>query len=233
MVAEYGHAVADELASDPIMRREPLALGEPVAVRRDSQIRRAPNSSGLYDVLDLILDKGIVVDAFVRVSLVGIELLTVDLRVVIASVDTYLRYAEGVERLGVYSRGNEKKLPDIVGKGMKGRALQRGVEKVEKAFGGGDDEEDDNNDKGDGEEKEGLAGALTHGVRNILKKGVGGILHNIKGDSDDDDRDEDDERGRGDEGDEEQDNRTHGREREAARQVKEGNGGRQKSGSRR
>ena len=230
MVAEYGHAVADELASDPIMRREPLALGEPVAVRRDSQIRRAPNSSGLYDVLDLILDKGIVVDAFVRVSLVGIELLTVDLRVVIASVDTYLRYAEGVERLGVYSRGNEKKLPDIVGKGMKGRALQRGVEKVEKAFGGGDDEGRDD-DEGDGEEKEGLAGALTHGVRNILKKGVGGILHNIKGDSDE--GDEDDERGRGDEGDEEQDDRPHGREREPARHAKDGNAGRQKSGSRR
>ena len=218
MVAEYGHAVADDLASDPIMRRDPLALGEPVAVRRDSQIRRAPNSSGLYDILDLILDKGIVVDAFVRVSLVGIELLTVDLRVVIASVDTYLRYAEGVERLGVYSRGNEKKLPDIVGKGMKGRALQRGFQKVEKAFGGGDDEGEED-EGGDGEQKEGLAGALTHGVRNILKKGVGGILHSVKGDSD--------------EGDEEQDDRPHGREREPARQAKDGNAGRQKSGSRR
>ena len=63
-------------------------------------IRRAPSGgTGLYDVLDLILDKGIVIDAFVRVSLVGIELLTVDARVVIASVDTYLRYAEGAERL--------------------------------------------------------------------------------------------------------------------------------------
>src|SRR5206468_11455488 len=103
-------------------------------------ITRAPRSSGLADVLEILLDRGLVVDAFVRVSLVGIELLTVDLRVVIASVDTYLRYAEGVERLGVYSRGNEKKLPDIVGKGMKGRALQRGFHQVEKAFGGGDDE---------------------------------------------------------------------------------------------
>ena len=73
MVAQAGHAVADELQSDTFMRREPLALGDPVGVRRDSQIRRAPNSSGLYDILDLILDKGIVVDAFVRVSLVGIE----------------------------------------------------------------------------------------------------------------------------------------------------------------
>ena len=56
-------------------------------------------SSGLYDVLDLILDKGLVIDVFVRVSLVGIELVTVDVRVVIASVDTYLRFAEATNRL--------------------------------------------------------------------------------------------------------------------------------------
>src|SRR4051795_1701317 len=147
MVAQAGNAVADELESDPVMRRgalAPLALGEPVAVRRDSQIRRAPNSSGLYDVLDLILDKGIVVDAFVRVSLVGIELLTVDLRVVIASVDTYLRYAEGVERLNV--RGDERTepatLPGMVGKGMKAHTLSKGAEKITHALGGGDDEEE-------------------------------------------------------------------------------------------
>src|SRR3954470_9831092 len=186
MVAQAGNAVADELESDPVMRRgalAPLALGEPVAVRRDSQIRRAPNSSGLYDVLDLILDKGIVIDAFVRVSLVGIELVTVDLRVVIASVDTYLRYAEGVERLGVYNRGQEKKLPDMVGGAMKGRALKKGAQQLTDAFKGGDDDKDE--DDG-GEQHEGLAGALTHGVRNILKKGVGGILHKVKGDDDDD-----------------------------------------------
>src|SRR5437763_13451091 len=124
MVAQAGHAVADELEADPIMRRPPLALGEPLSVRRDSQIRRAPNSSGLYDVLDLILDKGIVIDAFVRVSLVGIELVTVDLRVVIASVDTYLRYAEGVERLQVYDRSGSKRLPDMVSSGMKTHSLK-------------------------------------------------------------------------------------------------------------
>jgi len=56
MVAQ-GHAVADELSSDTELRRAPLAIGEPVAVRRDSQIRRAPSSNGLYDVLDLILDR--------------------------------------------------------------------------------------------------------------------------------------------------------------------------------
>lgn len=57
------------------------------------------SSSGLYDVLELILDKGLVIDIFVRVSLVGIELLTIDARIVIASVDTYLRFAEAVNRL--------------------------------------------------------------------------------------------------------------------------------------
>jgi hypothetical protein len=57
------------------------------------------SSSGLYDVLELILDKGLVIDVFVRVSLVGIELLTIDARIVIASVDTSLRVAEAVNRL--------------------------------------------------------------------------------------------------------------------------------------
>jgi hypothetical protein len=57
------------------------------------------SSSGLADVIDTILDKGLVLDAYVRVSLVGIEVLTIDARVVIASVDTYLRFAEAVNRL--------------------------------------------------------------------------------------------------------------------------------------
>lgn len=64
-----------------------------------SSITRAPRPSSLADVLDLILDKGLVIDAYVRVSAVGIELLTIDARIVIASVDTYLHYAEAVNRL--------------------------------------------------------------------------------------------------------------------------------------
>ena len=59
-------------------------------------IERAPGGSSLIDVLDRILDKGIVVDAWVRISLVGIDLITVEARVVIASIDTYLKYAEAV-----------------------------------------------------------------------------------------------------------------------------------------
>ena len=62
-------------------------------------LQRAPSPSGLSDVLDVILDKGLVIDAFVRVSVVGIELVTIDARIVIASVDTYLRFAEAVQRL--------------------------------------------------------------------------------------------------------------------------------------
>jgi hypothetical protein len=62
-------------------------------------LQRAPSPSGLADVVDLILDKGLVIDAYVRVSVIGIELVTVDARIVIASVDTYLRFAEAVNRL--------------------------------------------------------------------------------------------------------------------------------------
>jgi hypothetical protein len=59
-------------------------------------LERAPGGSSLIDVLDRILDKGIVVDAWVRISLVGIDLITVEARIVIASIDTYLKYAEAV-----------------------------------------------------------------------------------------------------------------------------------------
>ncbi|MFF1272532.1 gas vesicle structural protein GvpA [Streptomyces marokkonensis] len=61
--------------------------------------RGGGGSSGLYDVLELILDRGLVIDAFVRVSLVGIEILKIDIRIVVASVDTYLRFAEACNRL--------------------------------------------------------------------------------------------------------------------------------------
>ena len=62
-------------------------------------LQRAPSPSGLAEVLDLILDKGLVIDAYVRVAVIGIELITIDARIVIASVDTYLRFAEAVNRL--------------------------------------------------------------------------------------------------------------------------------------
>ena len=59
-------------------------------------VERAPGGTSLIDVLDRVLDKGIVIDAWVRISLVGIDLITVEARVVVASIDTYLKYAEAV-----------------------------------------------------------------------------------------------------------------------------------------
>lgn len=64
-----------------------------------------PAPSGLADVIELVLDKGLVLDAYVRVSLLGIELLTVDARIVVASVDTYLRFAEATNRLDLWEQG--------------------------------------------------------------------------------------------------------------------------------
>src|SRR5437763_948753 len=75
--------------------------------------RRGGGPSGLADVLDVLLDKGLVIDAFVRVSLIGIELLTVDARVVVASVDTYLRFAEAVNRLDLTAVGAHAPIQDI------------------------------------------------------------------------------------------------------------------------
>lgn len=94
-----------------------------VATRGTSQnyLARAPGpGNGLVDVLDVILDKGLVIDAYVRVSLVGIELLTIDARIVIASVDTYLKFAQAVNRLDLASQ--EGGLPDLLEGGMESGA---------------------------------------------------------------------------------------------------------------
>jgi gas vesicle structural protein len=73
-----------------------------------------PSSSNLADVVDTILDKGLVIDAYVRVSLVGIELLTIDARVVVASVDTYMRFADAVNRLDIGREDPKAGLPELV-----------------------------------------------------------------------------------------------------------------------
>jgi hypothetical protein len=75
-----------------------------------------PMPSGLADVIETVLAKGIVIDAYARVSLVGIELLTIDARIVIASVDTYLRFAEATNRLDLEEQGVT--LPDILERGV-------------------------------------------------------------------------------------------------------------------
>jgi gas vesicle structural protein len=87
-----------------------------VNTRNSGYVARS-SSSGLYDVLELILDKGLVIDVFVRVSLVGIEILTIDARIVIASVDTYLRFAEAVNRLDLMASESQP-LPELgIGEG--------------------------------------------------------------------------------------------------------------------
>ncbi|HEY4129499.1 MAG TPA: gas vesicle structural protein GvpA [Gemmatimonadaceae bacterium] len=70
-------------------------------------VERTPSGSSLIDVLDRVLDKGIVIDAWVRVSLVGIDLVTVEARVVVASIDTYLKYSEAVGITSPISRPRE------------------------------------------------------------------------------------------------------------------------------
>ncbi|MFF7651328.1 gas vesicle protein GvpJ [Streptomyces sp. NPDC007983] len=85
-----------------------------VASQQSQYLDRA-SSSALVDVVDLILDKGLVIDVYVRVSLVGIEILTIDARIVVASVDTYLRFAEATNRLDLARSGTETKgLPGLM-----------------------------------------------------------------------------------------------------------------------
>jgi len=108
-----------------------------------------PAPSGLADVIEIILDKGIVIDAYIRVSLVGIELLTIDARIVIASVDTYLRFAEATNRLDLYEKGG-KDLSDLVGGGAEGGAGKKttgAIKGVKKALGGGGDDDDDDDEE--------------------------------------------------------------------------------------
>ena len=104
-----------------------------------------PAPSGLADVIEIILDKGIVVDAYVRVSLVGIELLTIDLRIVIASVDTYLRFAEATNRLDLIENGGGKPLDEFIGSMQERGASKKvsgAVRGAKKALTGGDDDDE-------------------------------------------------------------------------------------------
>src|SRR5215218_10970816 len=111
-----------------------------------------PSPSGLADVLDLILDKGLVIDLYVRVSLIGIEILTIDARIVVASVDTYLRFAEAVGRLQI--EDDEKQgLPELMENVMSGGAKSKtsgaleGVKEQVKDVVGSDDDDDSEDSK--------------------------------------------------------------------------------------
>ena len=103
------------------------------------------SSSGLYDVLELILDKGLVIDVFVRVSLIGIEILTIDARIVIASVDTYLRFAEAVNRLDLMQTetGGLPELMDGITESGASSKTKGALQGAREALFGDDDDDDD------------------------------------------------------------------------------------------
>ncbi|MFI0774758.1 gas vesicle protein GvpJ [Streptomyces sp. NPDC021212] len=100
-----------------------------------------PRAGTLYDVMELILDRGMVIDVFVRVSLVGIEILKIDARIVVASVDTYLRFAEACNRVDLEHDRTSRTVPELFGGGGGGGtgagavAQGLGKRKVKKAVG--------------------------------------------------------------------------------------------------
>jgi hypothetical protein len=95
-----------------------------------SPVQRS-SGGGLAEVVELILDKGLVIDAYVRISLVGIELITIDARIVVASVDTYLRFAEATNRLDLSQRGSSSilgaKPADDLPENHRRRPVERGA----------------------------------------------------------------------------------------------------------
>ncbi len=106
-----------------------------------------PAPSSLADVINTILDKGLVIDIYIRVSLVGIELLTIDARIVIASVDTYLRFAEAVNRLDLsetQTSGIPELMEDLTSAGAKGKtsgAIEGAKEKLSGLLSGDEEKE--------------------------------------------------------------------------------------------
>ncbi|MFD5028968.1 gas vesicle protein GvpJ [Streptomyces sp. NPDC058405] len=117
------------------------------------EVAYVPRAGTLYDVLELILDRGMVIDVFIRVSLVGIEILKIDARIVVASVDTYLRFAEACNRLDLERDSGSTTIPELLGGGG-GLARSVGKRKVKQAaesvgntvrqaVGGGDKDSDE------------------------------------------------------------------------------------------
>lgn len=117
----------------------------------DEVVACPPRAGTLYDVLELILDRGMVIDVFIRVSLVGIEILKIDARIVVASVDTYLRFAEACNRLDLERDSGSTTIPELLGGGMAKAVGKRKVrsaastvgDTVRKAVGGGDASDDE------------------------------------------------------------------------------------------
>ncbi|MEU8782466.1 gas vesicle protein GvpJ [Streptomyces sp. NPDC048637] len=110
-----------------------------------------PRAGTLYDVMELILDRGMVIDVFIRVSLVGIEILKIDARIVVASVDTYLRFAEACNRLDLERDSGSVTVPELfsgqaaksIGKSKVKDAAKSVGDTVRSAVGKGDDSDDD------------------------------------------------------------------------------------------
>ncbi|HEY9328968.1 MAG TPA: gas vesicle structural protein GvpA [Streptomyces sp.] len=121
----------------------------------DEVVACPPRAGTLYDVLELILDRGMVIDVFIRVSLVGIEILKIDARIVVASVDTYLRFAEACNRLDLERDSGSTTVPELLGGGAAKAVGKRKVrsaaetvgDTVRKAVGGGDDDASDEEDE--------------------------------------------------------------------------------------
>jgi gas vesicle structural protein len=94
-----------------------------------------PSGGGLAEVVELILDRGLVIDIWARVSLVGIELLTIEARIVVASIDTYLRYAEAVRRLNL-EPGRQLGAPDLIAGTKTEKAIEAATDQLDEPFGG-------------------------------------------------------------------------------------------------
>ncbi|MFI9047172.1 gas vesicle protein GvpJ [Streptomyces sp. NPDC053427] len=114
-----------------------------------------PRAGTLYDVLELILDRGMVIDVFIRVSLVGIEILKIDARIVVASVDTYLRFAEACNRLDLERDSGSVTVPELfsgqaaksIGKSKVKKAAKSVGDTVRTAVGAGDDSDEESEEE--------------------------------------------------------------------------------------
>jgi hypothetical protein len=127
-----------------------MAVASATSPRTGGGYLQRPGGGSLAEVIDIILDKGLVIDAYVRVSLIGIEILTIDARIVIASVDTYLRFAEAVNRLDLQEADASQGLPELMESVTSGGAQSKtrgALEGVKDTLGLGDDEEDREEEK--------------------------------------------------------------------------------------
>jgi uncharacterized membrane protein YgcG len=146
-----------------------------VATRSGGYIER-PKPSGLADVLEILLDKGLVIDLYLRVSLVGIELLTVDARIVVASVDTYLRFAEAVGRLNIQESDDSQGLPELIQNMTSGGAkskTQGALEGVKETLFGNDDDDDGGDDDSGSSRQRSRASSRSRSSRSSSGSGSG------------------------------------------------------------